>query len=174
MGTLKAKLCVEGNQGMDELSKDLGFSFKRCGKVLVGKTAEDLETLKITIVQGEKNGASELYLLSKEELHKLVPTAVGEFAMFSKNSGIVDPFNYTIALAENAAQNGAKYFFDHEVTGIDRKKDETGNFFYMVTTKHGIFKSRWVINSAGLGCGKISDICKIIAMAKICVKRQKR
>ena len=44
----------------------------------------------------------------------------------------------------------------------------------MVTTKHGIFKSRWVINSAGLGCGKISDICKIIAMAKICVKRQKR
>ena len=94
--------------------------------------------------------------------------------MFSKNSGIVDPFNYTIALAENAAQNGAKYFFDHEVTGIDRKKDETGNFFYMVTTKHGTFESRWVINSAGLGCGKISDICKIIAMAKICVKRQKR
>lgn len=75
---------------MDELSKDLGFSFKRCGKVLVGKTAEDLETLKRTIVQGEKNGASELYLLSKEELRKLVPTAVGEFAMFSKNSGIVD------------------------------------------------------------------------------------
>ena len=161
VGTLKAKLCVEGNQGMDELSKDLGFSFKRCGKVLVGKTAEDLETLKRTIVQGEKNGASELYLLSKEELHKLVPTAVGEFAMFSKNSGIVDPFNYTIALAENAAQNGAKYFFDHEVTGIDRKKDETGNFFYMVTTKHGIFKSRWVINSAGLGCGKISDMLGI-------------
>lgn len=56
VGTLKAKLCVEGNQGMDELSKDLGFSFKRCGKVLVGKTAEDLETLKRTIVQGEKNG----------------------------------------------------------------------------------------------------------------------
>ena len=161
VGTLKAKLCVEGNQGMDELSKDLGFSFKRCGKVLVGKTAEDLETLKRTIVQGEKNGASELYLLSKEELHKLVPTAVGEFAMFSKNSGIVDPFNYTIALAENAAQNGAKYFFDHEVTGIDRKKDETGNFFYMVTTKHGMFKSRWVINSAGLGCGKISDMLGI-------------
>lgn len=73
VGTLKAKLCVEGNQGMDELSKDLGFSFKRCGKVLVGKTAEDLETLKRTIVQGEKNGASELYLLSKEELPSGLP-----------------------------------------------------------------------------------------------------
>ena len=31
----------------------------------------------------------------------------------------------------------------------------------MVTTKHGIFKSRWVINSAGLGCGKISDMLGI-------------
>ena len=140
----------------------------------MGKTAENLETLKRTIVQGEKNGASELYLLSKEELHKLVPTAVGEFAMFSKNSGIVDPFNYTIALAENAAQNGAEYFFDHEVTGISRGTSEAGEDLYTVTTTHGTFESRWVINSAGLGCGKISDICKIIAMAKICVKRQKR
>lgn len=161
VGTLKAKLCVEGNQGMDELSKELGFVFKRCGKVLVGKTPEDLETLKRTIAQGEKNGATKLRLLNKEELHELVPTAVGEFAMFSENSGIVDPFNYTIALAENAAQNGAEYFFDHEVTGISRGTSETGEDLYTVTTTHGTFESRWVINSAGLGCGKISDMLGI-------------
>lgn len=156
VGTLKAKLCVEGNQGMDALSKELGFSFKRCGKVLVGKTEEDLETLKRTIIQGEKNGATKLRLLNKEELHELVPTAVGEFAMFSENSGIVDPFIYTIALAENAAQNGVTYFFDNEVTAIDR--DEKG---YHVTTTKGIYDTRWVINSAGLGCGKISDMLGI-------------
>ncbi len=161
VGTLKAKLCVEGNRGMDELSKNLGFTFKRCGKVLVGKTQEDLETLKRTIAQGEKNGASKLHLLNKEELHKLLPTAVGEFAMFSENSGIVDPFNYTIALAENAVQNGAEYFLDHEVTGISRGKDENGEDLYTVTTKHGTFESCWVINSAGLGCGKISDMLGI-------------
>lgn len=161
VGTLKAKLCVEGNQEMDKLSKDLAFSFKRCGKVLVGKTPEDLETLKRTIVQGKRNGASELYLLNKEELHQLVPTAVGEFAMYSKNSGIVDPFNYTIALAENAVQNGAEYFFDCEVTGIDRRTDEMGDLSYVVNTKQGTFEAHWVINSAGLGCGKISDMLGI-------------
>lgn len=156
VGTLKAKLCVEGNQGMDALAEELGFTFKRCGKVLVGKTEEDLETLKRTIAQGEKNGASKLRLLNKEELHELVPTAVGEFAMFSENSGIVDPFNYTVALAENAAQNGVTYFFDNEVTAIDR--DEAG---YHVKTAGGTFHTRWVINSAGLGCGKISDMLGI-------------
>lgn len=161
VGTLKAKLCVEGNRGMEELSEELGFPFKRCGKVLVGKTPEDLETLKRTIAQGKKNGASKLHLLSKDELHQLVPTAVGEFAMFSENSGIVDPFNYTIALAENAAENGAEYYFDREVTGISRGKDEKGEDLYTVTTGGGIFESRWVINSAGLGCGKISDMLGI-------------
>lgn len=155
-GTLKARLCVEGNQNMTQLSQDLGFAFHRCGKVLVGKTPEDLETLKRTIKQGEQNGASKLRLLNKEELHSLVPTAVGEFAMFSENSGIVDPFNYTIALAENAVQNGARYFFDHEVTGIARNDN-----LYQITTTHGTFLSRWVINSAGLGCGKISDMLGI-------------
>lgn len=155
-GSLKAKLCVEGNQGMQQLAEELGFAFKRCGKVLVGKTEEDFETLKRTIKQGAANGATKLRLLNKEELHEVCPTAVGEFAMFSENSGILDPFNYTIGLAENAAENGAKYFFDTEVTAIDR--DEKG---YHITTTKGVFDTRWVVNSAGLGCGKISDMLGI-------------
>lgn len=156
IGTLKAKLCVEGNRGMGQLSEELGFAFKRCGKVLVGKTEEDLETLKRTIEQGKKNGATNLHLLNKEELHELVPTAVGEFAMFSENSGILDPFNYTVGLAENAAENGVSYYFDHEVTAIDRTEDS-----WKITTIHGTFETRWVINSAGLGCGVISDMLGI-------------
>lgn len=155
-GSLKAKLCVEGNQGMQQLAEELGFAFKRCGKVLVGKTEEDFETLKRTIKQGAANGATKLRLLNKEELHEVCPTAVGEFAMFSENSGILDPFNYTIGLAENAVENGAKYFFDTEVTAIDR--DEKG---YHITTTKGVFDTRWVVNSAGLGCGKISDMLGI-------------
>ena len=157
-GTLKAKLCVQGNKMMDQLSKDLGFEFKRCGKVLVGKSEEDLENLKKTMAQGEKNGATNLFLLNKEELHEICPTAVGEFAMFSKNSGILDPFNYTIALAENACNNGAKYFFDNEVVDIKYDKEEKE---YTLTTTKDTYKTSWVINAAGLGCGKISDMLGI-------------
>ncbi len=157
-GTLKAKLCVQGNKMMDQLSKDLGFEFKRCGKVLVGKSEEDLENLKKTMAQGEKNGATNLFLLNKEELQKVCPTAVGEFAMFSKNSGILDPFNYTIALAENACNNGAKYFFDNEVVDIKYDKEEKE---YTITTNKDTYKTSWVINAAGLGCGKISDMLGI-------------
>lgn len=156
-GSLKAKLCVEGNRMMGELAKELDFRFIRCGKVLVGNTDEDMETLKRTIRQGEDNGASGLELIDEKRLHELVPAVVGKFAMYSKNSGIADPFGYTIALAENAHANGVSYHFGCEVTDISR--DGEGN--YCISTSGGIFYSRWVVNSAGLGCGKISDLLGI-------------
>lgn len=149
-GSLKAKLCVEGNKMMGDLAKELDFHFIRCGKVLVGNTEEDMETLKRTMEQGKDNGATNLELIDEKRLHELVPAVVGKFAMFSHNSGIVDPFGYTIALAENAHANGVEYHFGCEVTAIRREDDDT----YEITTTKGNFKTRWVVNCAGLGCGK--------------------
>ncbi len=156
-GTLKAKLCVEGNKLMGTLAKELDIPFIRCGKVLVGNTEEDLKSLKQTIRQGEANGAENLELIDEKELHRLVPAVIGKFAMFSKNSGIIDPFSLSIALAENAHANGVDFLFDTEVTGIERDKE---NIWHIYTNK-GVFKARWVVNSAGLNAGLISDMLGI-------------
>lgn len=155
-GTLKAKLCLAGNRMMDQLSRELGFAFLRCGKVLVGHTREHWESLQRTLEQGRRNGVQGLSLIGRQELHALVPEAVGEFAMYSPNSGILDPFGYTIGLAESAALNGAAYFLDNEVTAIERSGDE-----YLITTTKDVYAGRWVINSAGLGCGVISEMLGI-------------
>lgn len=162
-GTLKAKFCVEGNQMMEQLSDELDFRFERCGKVLVGNTREDMEALRYMMKQGEANGVRNLEIIDKKKLHELVPYAEGEFAMYSPESGITDPFNYTIALAENAHANGTDYYFNREVTGITRRKGG----IYRITTGHEDFFARWVINSAGLGCGRISEMlgiggCRVI------------
>ena len=156
-GSLKARLCVEGNRMMGQLSEELGFAFRRCGKVLVGNTEEEYARLLEVQAQGETNGAAGLRMVDEAELHALVPSVVGKFALFSENSGILDPFMFTISLAENAAQNGAEYFFDNEVTGIRREPDGT----WVVQTLHALFRTRWIINAAGLGCGKISDMLGI-------------
>lgn len=156
-GTLKAQLCVEGNREFDKLSQELGFPFQRTGKLLVGNTNADLKSLQNTMETGKHNGVTDLVLLDKQEFHKLVPEAQGEFAMYSPSSGITDPFLYTIALAENACQNGVDYYFDSEVTGITRKGKEG----WTVATAQEEFLTRWIINSAGLGCGKISEMLGI-------------
>ncbi len=150
-GSLKAKLCVEGNLEFDAVAKELDVPFKRTGKVLVGNTEADMAQLKRIMAQGEINGAQGLEIIDETRLHALVPAVVGKFALLSNNSGILDPFTYTIALAENAVANGARYHLGAEVTAIARVGE-----VYHVESKAGQFQSRWVINSAGLGCGKIS------------------
>lgn len=156
-GSLKARFCLEGNLMMETLSKELDFKFNRCGKILVGNTEQDRDTLEKTIKQGKANGVKGLELIDKERLHELVPAVVGEFAMFSPASGIVDPFNYTIAMAENACENGVDYFLDNEVLSIQLKPDGT----YLIGTSGGVFRTRWVVNCAGLGCKAISDMLGI-------------
>ncbi len=155
-GSLKAKLCVEGNLEFDQVAKELDVPFLRTGKVLVGNTPEELASLRKTLEAGKINGVTGLEIIDKEKLYQLVPEVVGEFALYSPSSGILDPFNYTVALAENAVQNGASYFFDCEVTGI---RWEQGR--YRLFTKQGNFTAKWVVNSAGLGCGQIAEMLGI-------------
>ena len=66
------------------------------------------------------NGATGLELIDEKKLHELVPAVVGKFAMWSKKQWYHGPVLFTIGLAENAAENGAKFLFGHEILGIER------------------------------------------------------
>ena len=113
-----------------------------------------------TIETGKQNGAQGLELIEEKRLKELVPAVNGSFAMYSPMSGIVDPFIYTIALAENAHQNGVAYYFDQEVTHIEKE-----NGLFIVSTSKGQFKSKWIINSAGNNCAHISQMLGLKAYA---------
>lgn len=165
VGSKKAKFCVEGCLGFEELAKELDIPFKKTGKVLVGNTEEDRQRLLRTIEIGKVNGSKGLRMIDKEELKAMVPTVNGEFAMFSPMSGIVDPFIYNIALAENACANGAKYYFDQQVIAIEKVEE-----VYVVKTRKEVFKSRWLVNCAGLGAVEISDMLGIKGYEIHCTK----
>ncbi len=55
-GSLMAKLCVEGNRLMWELSEELDFPVKKNGKFIVCTHEEDLPKLKEQLDHAEKNG----------------------------------------------------------------------------------------------------------------------
>ncbi len=167
-GSLMAKYCVEGCLGFDQVAKELDIPFKRTGKVVVGFTEEDKAKLIQLKEQGEKNGVPGLEIISKDRIKELAPYVDGEFAMYSPATGILDPFIYTVALAENAHHNGVEFYFDHEVTAIDRSANEgtppadvRKEYRYDVRTTQGAFKTRWVINCAGLHSDKISRMLGI-------------
>ena len=65
-GSLKARLCLQGNRDMTKLSEDLDFTFLRCGKVLVGQTEEEYASLERTLAQGKRNGVDTLELIDEK------------------------------------------------------------------------------------------------------------
>ncbi|NLI92134.1 MAG: NAD(P)/FAD-dependent oxidoreductase [Peptococcaceae bacterium] len=166
-GSLMAKYCVEGCLGFDQIAKELDIPFKRTGKIVVGFTEEDKEKLIRLIEQGEKNGVPGLELIGKEKIKELAPYVDGEFAMYSPATGILNPFIYTIALAENAHENGVDFYFDQEVIAIhnlgsnsSQIAEQTG-IRYEVKTIKDTFTARWIINCAGLNSDKIARMLGI-------------
>lgn len=86
-----------------------------------------------------------LRIVSGDELHALEsalsPEAVA--ALYAPTSAIVCPFAMTIALAENAAQNGVEFFMDTPVTAITCR-----NGLYEITAGGRILQARTVVNAA--------------------------
>ena len=157
-GSLKAECAVEGNQEFDQVAKELGVPFRRTGKLVVGFTDHDRENILKFKANGEKNGVKGMRMIDKAEMAQIDPHAGGEFAMYVPSSGILDPMQYTIALAENAARNGVSFFFGQEVKGIRRKEQPDGKASYQITTGRDSFRARWVINCAGAHASEISEM----------------
>ena len=155
-GSKMARFCVLGNAGFDAVAKELDIPFKRTGKLVVGFTDDDKKHLEAMKEQGEKNGVPDLQIVDKEFIQKTAPNVKGEFALWSGSTGICSPFEYTLAMAENAAKNGTGFYFENEVREIKRDGKE-----YTVISNAGTYSSRWIINCAGLGSDKISAMLGI-------------
>lgn len=155
-GSLMAKFCVEGNKNFDDLAKELDIPFKRTGKLVVGFDEEDKEKLIKMKEQGDINGVIGLEIINKDRIKELSPFVEGNFALYSPSTGILNPFIYTIAMAENAVQNGVEYYLNNEVLEIEREKD-----FYKIKTNQDTYYSKWIINCAGLNSDKIGKMLGI-------------
>jgi glycerol-3-phosphate dehydrogenase len=156
-GTLRARLDVQGNSLMKELCRDLKVKIDYIGKLTVAFDDNDEKALIKLKEQGEANGVPGLEILNAEQMRKKQPDVGGIQALWSPSTGIICPYGLTIALAENAAVNGVKFFLDCEVSSI--KKDDHG--FQVSGTNGKTFKTRLLVNAAGL----YSDaICRMLGI----------
>ena len=155
-GTLKAKLNVKGNEMMEQLSKDLDFPFTRNGSLIVCTKDQDRSGLDKLMEKGIANGVPGLRIVEREELIQMEPNLADDVtcALLAPTGGIVCPFHLTMALAENAADNGVEFRLNTEVTHI-QKKD---NGYVLSLVKHTTgqpdinetLEATTVVNAAGV------------------------
>lgn len=148
IGTLKAKLNIEGNKIFDDLSRDLQFPFKRNGAFILAFSDEEMKTLESLKENGEKLGVEGLEILTREEALNIEPNLNKEIVgvLNVKTSGIVSPYEMTIALAENAAENGVEFKLNSKVTNIEKISEG-----YKVTLNNKeLVSGKIIINASGL------------------------
>ena len=155
-GTLKAKFNVQGNAMMDELAQELSFEFKRHGSLVLCFSDEDMPKLGELYRRGLQNGVPNLQILTGNDVRKMEPNLTDEVvaALYAPTGGIVCPFGLTIALAENACDNGAEFRFNTEVLDI-RRNAENG---YEIDTTDGTYTAKYVVNAAGVHSDEIHNM----------------
>lgn len=152
-GTLKAKLNVEGNKMYPSLCKRLGLKLRKLGAVVIGNNKQ---TVKELYDRGIANGVKNLFVLSREELLKILPNITENVTcgLLAKDAYVVCPYLLTICMAEEAILNGATVLLE-----FDAKKIRKNNgLFEIFDGKTTVFAKK-VINSAGAG---VNDVAKLL------------
>ncbi len=151
-GTLKAKYNSAGNPLFDELAFDLDFPFRRNGSLVIAFAGDDPAGLDRLLERGRRNGVLGLKIIDRDEILRREPhignTVVR--ALDVPTGGIVCPYEMTIAFAENAAANGVKFHFGHQVDSLEKLGAAGGNEGFRIFTNQGVYAAKAVVNAAGL------------------------
>lgn len=154
-GSVKAKFNVEGNRMMGELAEDLDFEFDRNGSLILCFAEEDRPALQELYDKGVKNGVPDLKIITGDEARAMEPNVSDAVvaALYAPTGGIVCPFGMTIALAENACDNGVEFIFREEVKKVVKTEDG-----YDLETEGGVVHTAYVINAAGVYADEIHNM----------------
>lgn len=152
---LKGYFSRRGNQMFDKLEEELNFGFSRCGSLVLSFSQEEREHLKKIIENGVKNGVDDLKIIEEEELREMEPNVSSEAicALHCPSAGIASPYEYCIALMENAIENGAALKLNTEVRSIEKSEE-----YFTVDTTRGSYRSKYVVNCAGVNSDEVSSM----------------
>lgn len=158
-GTAMARLNVRGCHLTEVYTKELNVPYKKNGSFVVAFSEEERETLRELYDRGVKNGVPDIRIVEREELVAMEPHIGDEAvaALHTPSAGIVGPWEFSIALTENAVVNGVDLITRAEV--IDLKKEEgTFKIFTSNPDVEDPIEAKYVINAAGIYADSIMEM----------------
>ncbi|MES5100796.1 NAD(P)/FAD-dependent oxidoreductase [Agrobacterium sp. BA1120] len=147
-GSLKARFCVEGRHDLYAFCESHGVGHRRCGKLIVATTGEEIPLLENLRARGLENGCDDLTLIDAAQAKRMEPALSGEAALLSPSTGIIDSHAYMLALLGDAEDAGTVIayhapFLRAEPTDGGFHVDVGGNEPMQLTC-------RLLVNAAGL------------------------
>jgi L-2-hydroxyglutarate oxidase LhgO len=158
-GSLKARLCVEGNRAIYEICEAHAIPHKRCGKIITATVPDELPALDRILDLGTTNGV-EMRRISAEETLALEPNIRTVGALLSPNTGVVSAHGLMDYFHHQALAAGATFQGRSQVVEIERGSDG-----YRIGLRSGgvieSFTTEAVVNAAGLEADTVSALAGI-------------
>lgn len=153
-GTLKCKYNLLGSRMFPDLCKELKVAYKPVGAFVVATCLEEEEKLDTLIEQCiDRNIAYEI--LTGDSARNLEPNLSENVskALSLPTTGIITPWEVTIAAIEEAMLNGAELKLDYEVKSIVKKDDK-----FIINNE---IETKVLVNCAGVHCDNISNMLRV-------------
>ncbi len=84
-----------------------------------------------------------------------------KYALYCPSSGVTSPYELTIALCDNAIENGVDVFLNTEVTDITLNPSTQARPRFDVITREEVYQGDYIINAAGVFSDRIAQMVGI-------------
>ncbi|MEE8375857.1 MAG: L-2-hydroxyglutarate oxidase [Acidimicrobiia bacterium] len=161
-GSLKARLAVEGRDSVYQMCEEAGIPFERSGKIVIATQASEIPALDELERRGHANGLTGLRRLGPEGIRDFEPEATGLVALHVPETGVADFSGVANHVAHELMKADTRILTEHGVTSIDHHLDEVS-----VTTADRHFRTRVLVNCAGLHSDKVAQLAGIKPLIRI-------
>ena len=142
----------------DKLSEELEVPFERNGHLILLKNRFEKIFYSKLFVNAKKRHIPGIKLINRKTLLSIESEAPkwANYAIYIPTGGSINPYKFTIALAENAVENGALVFLNTKCLSMD----VSNNIIESVKTNRGTIFPKVVINATGTYSDKIAEMAK--------------
>lgn len=146
-GTAKHHYNMRGNAMFDTLCDDLGVEFQRPGQYLCFSKNWAMPLLHAARLYWKWLGLPGVTVMGAKALFLKEPHLAKDIkaAVYFPSAGIVCPYGLTIALTENAVENGVRLSLNTAVLGMELREGGIQS----VRTNRGTLYPKVVVNAAG-------------------------
>lgn len=161
-GSLKARLCVEGRQAVEQLCAETGIPILRTGKLVLATRRSELDTLDELERRGRANGLTGLVRVGPAGIADIEPHAFGIEGLHVPETSVVDFGAIARHMAGELIGRGAKIQADREVTAIR----PTGRGV-LIECAENRYVARVMVNCAGLYSDRIARMAGLEPSTRI-------
>jgi L-2-hydroxyglutarate oxidase LhgO len=151
-GSLKAQLCVEGRDRLYDFCARYHVPHRRCGKLVVGNSPEEIVELERLMQRSIANGVTSAAMVDQSFILAREPHVSGATAaLWSPDTGIVESETLVKTLFNLCRDRDVAMLVGSPLVGAEASADAI-----KLVTPHEEFEASAVVNAAGLYADQVS------------------